>query len=80
MLRKLLLLCFTFSNAGLIFFALCLGAQNLNERKSLNFLSSKTSQLPVGFLVGTSIITGVITGGTTAAVLIPIKKINSSGQ
>ena len=80
MSQRILILFNILFNSFMLLVLLCLGAQNLNERKSLNFLSSKTSQLPVGFLVGTSIITGVITGGTTAAVLIPIKKINSSGQ
>jgi len=53
---------------------LCLGAQNLNERHSLKLVETTTAPLPTGFLIGVSIILGVISGGSTAAVLLPPPK------
>ncbi|ABX09212.1 hypothetical protein [Prochlorococcus marinus] len=69
MLKKLLLVFFTFANASLILLVLCLGTQNLNSRKSLNLGFSSTSSYPTGFIVGMSITLGFISGGCTAAVL-----------
>lgn len=49
---------------------LCLGSQNLNERHSLNFGFANSYPLPTGFLVGVSIVVGVLSGGATAAVIV----------
>jgi uncharacterized integral membrane protein len=50
---------------------LCLGAQNLDQRTSLNLATSRTAPLPTGFLVGLAMVVGVISGGCTAALLMP---------
>ena len=68
------ILTFTFSLAFLLLFVLCLGAQNLNERHSLNLGFANTSPLPAGFLVGVSMVIGVISGGATSAVIIPTNR------
>ncbi|KGG12048.1 MULTISPECIES: hypothetical protein [Prochlorococcus] len=69
MLKKSLLLIFTFTNAGLILFALCLGAQNLKERHELNLGFSSTPPYPTGFLLGLSVPIGLISGGCSAGIL-----------
>lgn len=74
MLKKLLLLTLTFTNAGLILLVLCLGAQNLNHRYKLNLGFSSTPPYPTGFLAGVSITLGIISGGSTAGILITSKK------
>ncbi len=53
---------------------LCLGAQNLSDRKRLNIGTGETVALPTGFIVGVSLIVGVISGGSSAALLIPKPK------
>ncbi len=69
MVKKFILLFFTFANAGLILLVLCLGTQNMSSRKSLNLGFASTSPYPAGFLLGMSITLGVISGGCTAAVI-----------
>ncbi len=76
MLRKFLLLFFTFSNAGLMFFILCLGAQNLNSRPKLSIGVSSMPPYPTGFLIGTSMTLGLISGGCTSAIFTSTKKYN----
>jgi hypothetical protein len=50
---------------------LCLGAQNLQERHQLKIGPLRSVPLPAGFLVGMSVVLGVLSGGSAAAVLIP---------
>jgi len=50
---------------------LCLGAQNLNDRHNLKLGFANSAALPSGFLVGISIVLGVFSGGSTAALLLP---------
>lgn len=50
---------------------LCLGAQNLNERRVLNLGIGKTGPLPTGFIVSVSTVLGVLAGGSVAAILLP---------
>lgn len=56
---------------SLLLAILCLGAQNLDKRPSLNLGFSRTAPLPAGFLVGVALVVGVISGGCTAALLAP---------
>jgi hypothetical protein len=56
---------------GLLLAILCLGAQNLDQRPSLNLGFSRTAPLPAGFLVGVALVIGVISGGCSAALLAP---------
>jgi hypothetical protein len=56
---------------SLLLAILCLGAQNLDQRPSLNLGFSRTAALPAGFLVGVALVIGVISGGCSAALLAP---------
>jgi hypothetical protein len=56
---------------SLLLAILCLGAQNLHQRPSLNLGFSRTAPLPAGFLVGVALVIGVISGGCSAALLAP---------
>ncbi len=49
---------------------LCLGAQNLNNRQELKLGIGTTAPLPSGFLIGISIVLGVVGGGSAASLLI----------
>ncbi|ABM77351.1 hypothetical protein [Prochlorococcus marinus] len=71
MLLRLRLLTTSLVSGGLLLVVLCLGAQNLNDRHSLRLGDAKSAELPTGFLVGMSIVAGVISGGSTAALLLP---------
>ncbi len=57
-------------------FMLCLGAQNLQERHQLKIGIGTTAPLPTGFIVGLSIISGIISGGSTTALLIKTREAN----
>ena len=54
----------------LLFFFLCLGSQNLEKRYRLDFLTTKTVSLPIGFLIGTAFNLGIISGGLTSVLMI----------
>ncbi len=71
MLRRLRLFLLSCGGAGLLLLALCLGAQNLSERRVLNLGIGQTAPLPTGFIVGVSAVLGVLSGGSLAALLIP---------
>ena len=68
---RLRLLTNSLVSGGLLLVVLCLGAQNLSDRHSLRLGDAKSAELPTGFLVGMSIVAGVISGGITAALLLP---------
>ena len=71
MLFRLRIVLVSASGAVLLLLLLCLGAQNLNDRISLRFGSARSVPLPSGFLVGVSLALGVLSGGSTAALLLP---------
>jgi len=71
MLQRLRLVMLSGGGAGLLLLVLCLGAQNLNERRVLNLGIGKTAPLPTGFIVGVSAVLGVLSGGSVAAVVLP---------
>ncbi len=75
MLLKLRLLSITISSSLLLIIVLCLGSQNLRVRHNLNLGIAKTAPLPSGFLIGISLALGVISGGSTATLLIPNKPL-----
>jgi uncharacterized integral membrane protein len=68
---RLRLLLSSLVGGGILLLILCLGAQNLDQRTSLNLATSRTAPLPTGFLVGLALVVGVISGGCTAALLMP---------
>ncbi|MCX5938273.1 MAG: hypothetical protein NTW02_08730 [Cyanobium sp. LacPavin_0920_WC12_MAG_62_9] len=71
MVVRLRLLLSSLVGGGMLLLILCLGAQNLDQRTSLNLATSRTAPLPTGFLVGLAVVVGVISGGCTAALLMP---------
>lgn len=62
---------FSLGTGMLLLLLLCLGSQNLTERHRLKLGSFRSASLPSGFLVGISLVIGVISGGSAAAVLMP---------
>ena len=71
MLLRLRLLLFSLGAGTLLLLLLCLGSQNLTERHRLQVGSLRSAAVPSGFLVGISLVIGVISGGSAAAVLLP---------
>ena len=71
MLLRLRLLLASLGGGALLLLLLCLGAQNLDRRTSLNLGFGRTSELPTGFVVGVALVIGVISGGTATALLLP---------
>jgi hypothetical protein len=71
MLLRLRLLIGSLLGAGLLLLGVCLGAQNLDERRSLNFGVARSAALPTGFVLGVALALGVACGGSAAALLLP---------
>jgi hypothetical protein len=72
MVLRLQLLLSTVAGGLLLLSVLCLGAQNLDERPSLNLgFGQRSAPLPSGFLVGIALVMGVISGGCCGAMLTP---------
>ena len=71
MLLRTRLLLSSLGGGLLLMLALCLGAQNLEQRPRLNLGFAETAPLPAGFLVGVALAIGVISGGSSAALLWP---------
>ena len=69
MLVRLRLLLGSLAGASLLLVALCLGAQNLSDRPSLQFGIGRSTPLPSGFLVGIALALGVVSGGSAVALL-----------
>jgi len=70
MFFKLKLLTLNIATAILLVFFLCLGAQNLSKKYSLDFIINKTVELPIGFLIGTSFTLGLVSGGLNSVLMI----------
>ena len=71
MLLRLRLLLASLGGGVLLLLILCLGAQNLDQRTRLNLGFGRTAELPSGFLLGVSLVIGVISGGAASALLLP---------
>ena len=71
MLLRLRLILLSLGSSILFLMLLCLGAQNLNDRHQIRLGAMRSAALPSGFLIGVSLVIGVISGGSTAAVLLP---------
>ncbi len=69
MLLRLRLLISSAVGASMLLLVLCLGAQNLNDRPSLQLGFGRTAPLPSGFLVGVALALGVLSGGSAVALL-----------
>ena len=61
----------TLLSSGMLLIVLCLGSQNIGDRKNLNLGFAKTAPLPTGFLVGMSFVIGAISGGSATALIVP---------
>ncbi|MFN6338568.1 MAG: hypothetical protein ACK41W_07565 [Cyanobacteriota bacterium] len=55
--------------AALVLVAVCLGAQNLSDRPSLQLGVGRTAPLPSGFLLGMALAAGLFSGGAAVALL-----------
>ena len=73
MMLRLRLLLGSLLGASLLFALLCLGAQNLDDRVSLRLGSAHSAPLPTGFLIGLAVVLGVVSGGSSVALLMPIQ-------
>ena len=74
-MHRLWLLTTNFASSILLLLVLCLGAQNNRNADDfyvLNLVVDKSVSLPSGYWIGGSIIIGLISGGSTAALLFPI--------
>ena len=54
---------FTFTFNFCLLSLLIIGIQNNSKRSKVDFVIDKTIELPIGFIVGTSFISGSIMGG-----------------
>ncbi len=70
MILRVKLLIISVASGAILLLMLCLGAQNLNDRQELRLGTTKTVPLPTGFLIGVSIVLGVVSGGSTAALIL----------
>ena len=59
-LLKKLILIFIFNIS--LFIILMIGIQNSSSKKKVNFITTETVSLPIGFVVGISFISGSLTG------------------
>lgn len=71
MLLRLRLLAASLGGGLLLLLILCLGAQNLDQRASLNLGFGRTAELPTGFLLGVALVIGVVSGGAATALVLP---------
>lgn len=69
MLVRLRLVMGSLVGAGVVVLAVCLGAQNLSERPSLQLGVARMAPLPSGFLLGLALSAGLISGGAVALVV-----------
>ena len=71
MLLRLRLMLISLGAGTVLLLLLCLGAQNLKDRHSIQVGPARSVPLPTGFLVGLSMVIGVVSGGSAAAVMLP---------
>ena len=74
MLLRLRLMLISLGAGTVLLLLLCLGAQNLSDRERLNLGIGHTAPLPSGFLVGVSVVIGVLSGGSLAAAWLPTRE------
>ena len=63
MLVRLRLVLGSLVGAGLVLLAVCLGAQNLSDRPTLQLGMARMAPLPSGFLLGLALAAGLASGG-----------------
>ncbi|MFN9071209.1 MAG: hypothetical protein ACK6BM_07820 [Cyanobacteriota bacterium] len=68
MLLRLRLALGSVMGAVVVALAVCLGAQNLSDRPTLQLGVARTAPLPSGFLMGLALAAGLLSGGSAAAV------------
>ena len=60
-----------------LFLVLIIGIQNSSNKGKVNFLISETVYLPISFIIGTSFITGSITGSILSLNFISKDKLSN---
>lgn len=80
MLLRLRLALGSVVGAVVVALAVCLGAQNLSDRPSLQLGVTRTAPLPSGFLLGLALATGLLSGGSAAALALGGSKEDQSGD
>ena len=72
MLNKVRLITFTLGSSLVLFIMLCIGTYNSEKPHyeiNLSFSNNhKTIKMPTGFILGVSILTGLASGGSAAAI------------
>ena len=63
MISQIKNLLFTFTFNFCLLTLLIIGIQNNSKKSKVDLLTDKTIELPIGFIVGTSFISGSIIGG-----------------
>jgi uncharacterized membrane protein YciS (DUF1049 family) len=71
MLLRLRLVLGSLVGGAVVLVAVCLGAQNLEERTSLNLGLGRSVPLPTGFVLGVALALGLASGGCATALLLP---------
>jgi hypothetical protein len=71
MLLRLRLVLGSLVGGTVVLLAVCLGAQNLEERTSLNLGVGRSVPLPTGFVLGAALALGLGSGGCATALLLP---------
>ena len=73
MSNRFRLLALNFSSGAMLLLMLCIGAQNasISSRHPLKIGMASTAPLPIGFLVGVSMLTGVVSVGSTFSLIVP---------
>ena len=71
LLLRLRLMSLSLGAGLLLLVMLCLGAQNGRDRHVIQLGATRSVPLPSGFLVGLSLVVGIVSGGCASAVLMP---------
>ena len=66
MFENLKKISFIFSYNFILFLLLIIGIQNSSNKTKVNFIFNETISLPIGFIVGTSFISGSLLGSVSS--------------
>ncbi len=66
MFENLKKISFIFSYNFILFLILIIGIQNSSNKTKVNFIFNETISLPIGFIVGTSFISGSLLGSVSS--------------
>ncbi|MEB3335770.1 MAG: hypothetical protein VKP70_12395 [Cyanobacteriota bacterium] len=80
MLQRVRLVVASLVGAGVVGVAVCLGAQNLTDRPSLQLGVARSAPLPSGFLLGMALAAGLLSGGGAVAVAFAASEEEEKGS